>query len=171
MKKMIKTAIVTTTFLASASVFAQNVGVNANGSAQVNVQSGGLVKGITGVNASQKTVGTAANIGSKVIHTTGTAVKNTKDYAVEKAVDGRTIAADKTADVKKRIADKQAASKALSLEAQTNAKAQLNNKTAAVDAKTGLNADKKNLQAGTNVGVKVLGVNANVNTNAKVGIN
>ena len=195
MKKMIKTAIVTTTILASASVFAQNVGVNANGSAQVNVQSGGLVKGITGavantaqgvghaaqhvghaavntgVNASQKTVGTAANIGSKVIHTTGTAVKNTKDYAVEKAVDGRTFAADKTADVKKRIADKQAASKALSLEAQTNAKAQLNNKTAAVDGKTGLNADKKNLQAGTNVGVKVLGVNANVNTNAKVGIN
>ncbi|WP_151725619.1 hypothetical protein, partial [Acinetobacter ursingii] len=140
--------------LASASVFAQNVGVNANGSAQVNVQSGGLVKGITGavantaqgvghaahhvghaavntgVNASKKTVGTAANIGSKVIHTTGTTVKNTKDYAVEKAVDGRTFAADKTSYVKKRIADKQASSKALSLEAQTNAKAQLNNKTA-----------------------------------------
>lgn len=46
MKKMIKTAIVTTTILASASVFAQNVGVNANGSAQVNVQSGGLVKAL-----------------------------------------------------------------------------------------------------------------------------
>ena len=30
MKKMIKTAIVTTSILASASIFAQNVGVNAN---------------------------------------------------------------------------------------------------------------------------------------------
>ena len=48
MKKMIKTAIVTTTLLASASIFAQNVGVNANGSAQVNVESGGLIKGVTG---------------------------------------------------------------------------------------------------------------------------
>jgi len=34
-----------------------------------------------------------------------------------------------------------------------------------------LNADRKNLQTGANVGVKVLGVNANVNTSAKVGVN
>ena len=99
MKKMIKTAIVTTSILASASIFAQNVGMNANGSAQVNVQSGGLIQGVTGavkntaqgvghaaqhvghaavntgVQASQTTIDAATHVGSKVIHTTGTAVK------------------------------------------------------------------------------------------------
>lgn len=47
----------------------------------------------------------------------------------------------------------------------------MNGKTSSLNAKTGLNADRKNLQTGANVGVKVLGVNANVNTNAKVGTN
>ncbi|KYQ84627.1 hypothetical protein AWW72_08275 [Acinetobacter sp. NRRL B-65365] len=204
MKKMIKTAIVTTSILASASVFAQSAEVNANGSAQVNVQSGGLLKGVTGavkntaqgvghvaqgvghtahnvghaavntgVTATQKTVGTATHIGSHVVNKTGEAVKNTKDYAVDKAVDGKEIAADTTANVKKRIEDKKASNqpKSLNLGAQTNAQAQVNGKTSGVNAQTGLNADKKGLQTGANVGVKVLGVNANVNTNAKIGAN
>ena len=94
MKKMIKTAIVTTSILASASIFAQNVGVNANGSAQVNVQSGGLISGVagavkntaqgvghaahhvghaavnTGVQATQKTVAKASNVGSQGVDKT-----------------------------------------------------------------------------------------------------
>ncbi|KJG93376.1 putative signal peptide-containing protein [Acinetobacter baumannii] len=44
--KMMKTAIVTASVLASASIFAQSAGVNAGASAQVNVQPGGLVSGV-----------------------------------------------------------------------------------------------------------------------------
>jgi len=139
MKKMIKTAIVTTSILASASIFAQNVGANASGSAQVNVQSGGLLKGVTGavkgtaqgvgqvaqgvghtahnvghaalntgVAATQKTVSTATHVGSQVANKTGEAVKTTTNYAVDKAVDGKELATDTTANVKQRIADKKA---------------------------------------------------------------
>ncbi|WP_293745269.1 hypothetical protein [uncultured Acinetobacter sp.] len=195
MKKMIKTAIVTTTLLASASIFAQNVGVNANGSAQVNVESGGLIKGVTGavkntaqgvghvaqhvghaavdtgVNATQKTVGVATHVSSQVINKTGEAVKNTRDYTVDKANDGKKFTADQKANIKKRIEEKQTKSKALNLNAETNLNTQVNGKTSSLNAKTGLNADRKNLQTGANLGVKVLGVNANVNTNAKVGTN
>ena len=92
MKKMIKTAIVTTSILASASIFAQNVGVNANGSAQVNVQSGGLISGVAGAvkNTAQgvghaahhvghAAVHTGVNVGSQVVDKTAKVVKNTKD--------------------------------------------------------------------------------------------
>ena len=127
MKKMIKTAIVTTTLLASASIFAQNVGVNANGSAQVNVESSGLIKGVTGavkntaqgvghaaqhvghaavdtgVNATQKTVGVATNVSSQVINKTGEAVKNTRDYTVDKANDGKRFTADQKANIKNEL--------------------------------------------------------------------
>ncbi len=41
--KMMKTAIVTASVLASASIFAQSAGVNADASAQVNVQPGVLL--------------------------------------------------------------------------------------------------------------------------------
>ncbi|APR69247.1 MULTISPECIES: hypothetical protein [Acinetobacter] len=191
MKKMIKTAIVTTSILASASVFAQNVGANASGSAQVSVQSNGLIKGVTGavkntaqgvgqtaqhvghaavntgVNVTQKTVGTAANVGSSVVHTTGAAVKNGSNYAVNKAVDGKTVATETRAEAKKRYQDRKAESKSIGLNTQTG----VHVGNSSVQAQTGLNADRKQAQAGANVGVKVLGVNANVNTNAKVGAN
>lgn len=91
MKKMIKTAIVTTSILASASIFAQNVGVNVNGSAQVNVQSGGLISGVAGAvkNTAQgvghaaqhvghAAVHTGVNVGSQVVDKTAKVVKNTK---------------------------------------------------------------------------------------------
>lgn len=78
MKKMIKTAILTTSILASASIFAQNVGVNANGSAQVNVQSGGLISGVAGaVKNTAQGVGHAA-------HHVGHAAVNTGVQATQK---------------------------------------------------------------------------------------
>ena len=195
MKKMIKTAIVTTTLLASASIFAQNVGVNANGSAQVNVESGGLIKGVTGavkntaqgvghtaqhighaavntgVNATQQTIGVATNVSSQVISKTDETVKNTRNYTVNKANDGKRFTADQKTKINKQLEEKQTRPKALNLDAQTSLNTQINGKTSSVNAKTGLNADRKNLQTGANVGVKVLGVNANVNTSAKVGVN
>ena len=195
MKKMIKTAIVTTTLLASASIFAQNVGVNANSSAQVNVESGGLIKGVTGavkntaqgvghtaqhighaavntgVDATQQTIGVATNVGTQVISKTDETVKNTRNYTVNKANDGKRFTADQKANINKQLEEKQTRPKALNLDAQTSLNTQINGKTSSVNAKTGLNADRKNLQTGANVGVKVLGVNANVNTSAKVGVN
>lgn len=195
MKKMIKTAIVTTTLLASASIFAQNVGVNANGSAQVNVESGGLIKGVTGavkntaqgvghtaqhighaavntgVNATQQTIGVATNVSSQVISKTDETVKNTRNYTVNKANDGKRFTADQKTKINKQLEEKQTRPKALNLDAQTSLNTQINGKTSSVNAKTGLNADRKNLQTGANVGVKVLGVNANVNTSAQVGVN
>ncbi|SSX61311.1 signal peptide [Acinetobacter haemolyticus] len=71
MKKMIKTAIVTTSILASASVFAQNVGANASGSAQVSVQSNGLIKGVTGAvkNTAQGVGQTAQHVGHAAVNT------------------------------------------------------------------------------------------------------
>ncbi len=195
MKKMIKTAIVTTTLLASASIFAQNVGVNANGSAQVNLESGGLIKGVTGavkntaqgvghtaqhighaavntgVNATQQTIGVATNVSSQVISKTDETVKNTRNYTVNKANDGKRFTADQKTKINKQLEEKQTRPKALNLDAQTSLNTQINGKTSSVNAKTGLNADRKNLQTGANVGVKVLGVNANVNTSAKVGVN
>ena len=195
MKKMIKTAIVTTTLLASASIFVQNIGVNANGSAQVNVESGGLIKGVTGavkntaqgvghtaqhighaavntgVNATQQTIGVATNVSSQVISKTDETVKNTRNYTVNKANDGKRFTADQKTKINKQLEEKQTRPKALNLDAQTSLNTQINGKTSSVNAKTGLNADRKNLQTGANVGVKVLGVNANVNTSAKVGVN
>lgn len=195
MKKMIKTAIVTTTLLASASIFAQNVGVNTNGSAQVNVESGGLIKGVTGavrntaqgvghtaqhighaaldtgVDATQQTIGVATNVSSQVISKTDETVKNTRNYTVNKANDAKRFTADQKTKINKQLEEKQTRPKALNLDAQTSLNTQVNGKISSVNAKTGLNADRKNLQTGANVGVKVLGVNANVNTSAKVGVN
>ena len=193
MKKMIKTAIVTTTLLASASIFAQNVGIN--GSAQVNVESGSLIKGVTGavkntaqgvghtaqhighaaldtgVDATQQTIGVATNVSSQVISKTDETVKNTRNYTVNKANDAKQFTADQKTKINKQLEEKQTRPKALNLDAQTSLNTQVNGKTSSVNAKTGLNADRRNLQTGANVGVKVLGVNANVNTNAQVGVN
>lgn len=191
MKKMIKTAIVTTSLLACASVFAQ-VGAEANGSAQVNVQSGGLINGVTGavkntaqgvghaahhvghaavntgVEATQKTVGAVKYVGSEVAQTTGTVVKGTANYAADKVADGKAFAAEKTANAKKRYQERQSKPRSLGINAQGGV--DVGNVTS-VQAQTGLNAGNKQVQAGANVGVKVLGVDANVGTNAKVGRN
>ena len=198
MKKMIKTAIVTTTLLASASIFAQNVGVNANGSAQVNVQSGGLIKGVTGLakNSAQGVgnvahgvghvahdVGhSAVNTGVNATQKTFTAVGNVGSHVVNKT--GETLkntknyTVDKAGDAQAFATEKRADAKKRyqqgpnnpkSIGVNTQAGVQLGNSS--VQTQTGLNANNKQAQAGANVGVKVLGVNANVNTNAKIGAN
>lgn len=80
MKKLIKTAIVTSSMIVSVSAFA-HVGAHVNGSAQANVDTGHLVNGVAGavkntgqntvnagVGVAQKTLGTAINHGTGIAH-------------------------------------------------------------------------------------------------------
>ena len=187
MKTIIKTALITMGIFTSASIFAQNVDVNA--SAQVNAEPNGLLQGVTGavkntvqgvsqagqtavhkgVTATQKTVDAASHAGANVIHKTGETVKNGKDFAVDKAEAGKDLAADKIAKAKALATAKAKDGKAFAAEKKAEVKAQIQDKKD--DAKK-IHLDPRSHaqtnvqgQTGVNVGVKALGVDANVNTN------